>query len=413
MSKFSTLSKKTRKAIVYGVLITVLLLAILTVYMVSKLEEQSRTFIFNAQPSTTTNVEMTYRYGVLDQEDYDDLTIDYSGLENLTFDEIDNSSPLQENSKISKEYGNLQLDFIYPRGSIYKIDGSSVSINSQYLGVDKKYYLNLVNTDSFTQVFNTYSELLTYLQPYIYMEDQNFSTLSIITDADRSNDSSIRLLSNGFGFTQYGFPSECEFTYSHKLVPVDTTNQNTQSFNIQEICPPNQAAYFPGLLDTVGYMDKIDYFITTDDASGSFPIIIDPNDAYAIITGNTIIESDEVNSYLFIIDSSSRVHLTAHNNFVRLSTNWSTLGKIPKGRSSFPRATLEMKNLTGELQYGKNLQLIETDSVLEIINGVEIRTYFNYIGADIGKITISSSYYVRGLFEEIVLNGRRLITIKE
>ena len=132
--------------------------------------------------------------------------------------------------------------------------------------------------------------------------------------------------------------------------------QTAQDFMLQELCPPNQAAYYAGLLDSIGYMDKIDFFIKTDDVTESFPIIIDPNDAYAIVTGNNLIQSDEINSYLFIIESASRIHLTAHNNFIRIGTNWPAAGSLSEGRLSFPDASLVIFNLPGALAYGKENQ---------------------------------------------------------
>jgi hypothetical protein len=413
MSKYSTLSKKTRKAIIYSGIILTLLILLLIFRLVLLAEERSRSFAFTADPSSNAAYQLTYRYDLLDQDDYDSLLIEFSGLENLTFDEVGNSSPQQENSKISKEYGNLQLDLIYPIGSIYKIEGSSITISDQYAGDVKKYSLTLVNTTSQTQVFDSYGDLLTYLEPYVYQKDQKLSTLSIITDAHRPDSSSIRILSNSIGLTQYGFPSGCKIAFADHIIPNDAAIQPPRVFNLQELCPPNQAAYYPGLLDTIGFMDKIDFFINTDDGSGSFPIIVDPNDAYAIVTGNNLIPSNEINSYLFIIDSASRIHLTAHNNFMRVSTYWSISGKIPVGRFSFPHASLEITNLPGNLLYGKYARDIDAASYLQIINGEKIRSSINSTLSDQDDKAFFSRLFVKGLFEAVNLNDRTIIKVDE
>jgi hypothetical protein len=413
MTKFSKLNNKNKKAIIYGSIIAILLIAFLIVRLVLLAEERSRTFTFTADPTATAGYQLTYRYDLLNQDDYDSLSIDFLSLENLTFDEAGNPSSQQENSRISKEYGNLQLDLIYPIGSIYKIVGSSITISDQYDGDVKKYSLTLVNTDSHTQIFNSYFELLAFLEPYLYQQDQKLSTLSLITDAHHSDSSSIRVLSNGFRLTQYGFPSGCEISYSDHNTPNNATDQTVQAFNLQELCPPNQAAYYPGLLDPIGFMDKIDFFINTDDDAGSFPIIIDPNDAYAIVTGNNIIQSDEINSYLFIIESASRIHLTAHNNFVRIGTTWSTSSGLPQGRLSFPHASLELSSLPGELFYGKVNRMIDATSNLQVSNGEKIRTSINTTIYDQNNIPFLSRLFVKGLFSEIILNDRRIIKAGE
>jgi hypothetical protein len=413
MSKFSKLDKKSKKIIIYASIAGVLLIAFLVVRLVILVQERSRTFIFSADPTSTSGYQLSYQYGLLDQEDYESLSIDISYLENLTFDEIGNPSPRQENSKISKEYGNLQLDLIYPIGSIYQFDGSSVSITDQYIGDTKKYTLTWVDTQSHSQTFNAYHELVAYLEPYLVQEDQKLSTLSIISDADQSNTSSLRIFSNGFGLTQYGFPSGCEMAFSHLNPPDDSSDPTTQAFNLQEECPPNQAAFYPGLLDSIGFMDKIDFFITTDGYSGAFPIIIDPNDAFAIVTGNHLIQSDEINSFLFIINSASRIHLTAHNNFVRIGTNWSASSSLPESRLSFPHADLELMNLPGELLFGKDVQAIDADSDLQIIDGERIRTSLNATLFDQNESAYLSRLYMKGLFSEIILNDRTIIKIND
>lgn len=410
MKKYSSFSKKTKKAIIYGVIIGVLLIAFLIVRLVMLAEERSRTFTFTADTSTTSGYQLSYQYGLLDQEDYDSLSIDLSGLENLTFDETGNPSPRQENSRISKEYGNLQLDLIYPIGSIYQIEGASVSIDADSTGSDKRYTLTL---DDIPQVFNSYSELVAYLSPYLYQEDQKLSTLSIITDSAHSDRSSIRLLSNGFGLTQYGFPSGCEIIYTQPAAPAPDTGQTTQDFMLQELCPPNQSAYYAGLLDSIGYMDKIDFFIKTGNAAEAFPIIIDPNDAYAIVTGNKLIQSDEINSYLFIIESASRIHLTAHNNFVRIGSSWPATGNLSEGRLSFPNASLVAINLPGPLAYGKESQLIDAVSTLKVIDGEKVRTSLNAILTDPNGNPYRIRVFIKGLFSEIIQNDRTIIKADE
>jgi hypothetical protein len=413
MTKFASLSKKTKKAIVYGVIIGILLIAFLIVRLVMLAEERSRTFIFTAEPSSSGGYQLNYQYGLLEQDDYDSLSIDISGLEYLSFDEVGNPSPQQENSRTSKDYGNLQLDLIYPIGSIYKIEGASVSITDQTIGDTKKYSLTWVDTESHTQTFNAYHELLAYLEPYLYQADQKLSTLSLITDSDHSDSSSIRLLSNGFGLTQYGFPSGCEIIYAQPAASTEGAGQIVPAFNLQELCPPNQAAYYPGLLDPIGYMDKIDFFIKTDDVTRSFPIIIDPNDTYAILTGNNLIQSDEINSYLFIIESASRIHLTAHNNFVRIGAKWSETSNPSEGRLSFPGASLVITNLPGALIYGKENQLIDASSTLKIIAGENVRTSLNAILAGQNGLPSLTRVYIKGLFAEIILNDRTIIKADE
>jgi hypothetical protein len=410
MTKFTSLSKKTKKAIIYGVIIAVLLIAFLIVRLVMLAEERSRTFTFTADPSSTGGYQLSFQYGLLEQEDYDSLSIDLSGLENLTFDEIGNPSPQQENSRISKEYGNLQLDLIYPIGSIYKIEAASVSINADATGSDKRYTLTV---NDIPQVFNSYSELVAYLKPYQYQEDQKLSTLSIITDSGHSESSSIRLLSNGFGLTQYGFPSGCEILYAQPAVSGAGSAATAQDLKLQELCPPNQTAYYAGLLDSIGYMDKIDFFIKTDDVTRSFPIIIDPTDAYAIVTGSNLIQSDEINSYLFIIESASRIHLTAHNNFVRIGTNWSETGNRSEGRLSFPDASLVISNLPGALVYGKENITIDAISTLKVIDGEKVRTSLNAILTDLNGNPSLTRVYIKGLFAEIILNDRTIIKADE
>jgi hypothetical protein len=410
MTKFTSLSKKNKKAIIYGVIIAVLLIAFLIVRLVMLAEERSRTFTFTADPSSTGGYQLSFQYGLLEQEDYDSLSIDLSGLENLTFDEIGNPSPQQENSRISKEYGNLQLDLIYPIGSIYKIEAASVSINADATGSDKRYTLTV---NDIPQVFNSYSELVAYLKPYQYQEDQKLSTLSIITDSGHSESSSIRLLSNGFGLTQYGFPSGCEILYAQPAVSGAGSAATAQDLKLQELCPPNQTAYYAGLLDSIGYMDKIDFFIKTDDVTRSFPIIIDPTDAYAIVTGSNLIQSDEINSYLFIIESASRIHLTAHNNFVRIGTNWSETGNRSEGRLSFPDASLVISNLPGALVYGKENITIDAISTLKVIDGEKVRTSLNAILTDLNGNPSLTRVYIKGLFAEIILNDRTIIKADE
>ena len=356
--------------------------------------------------------DVIFRYGELTQKDYDSLAIDFSGLENLTFDETGNPSPRQENSSISKKYGNLQIEFIYPKGSIYKFDGSPVSISDQYIGENKVYSLTIGDDESHTQILNSYQELLVYLQPYLYSDGPEISTFSMVTDAYGSDEASIRLSSGGMGFTQYGFPFACEIEFSYQGVPADGTETDLLSFDLQETCPPNQAAFFPGLLDSIGFMDKIDYFITTEGNPNAFPIIIDPHDAFVIFPGN-IIGTDETNSYLFIIDSATRIHLTAHNNYIHLSTDWTTFNALPTGRFSFPHATLEMMRLPGELLYGKQDRIIDSSSVLKIVDGRKFRLTINSTTNDPNDNPIILPFYAKGLFEEIILNDKRLIKISE
>ncbi|GEM_PF-6033689 len=409
MTKFSALSKRAKKAIVYAVIIGILLVALLVVYLVIKAEERSRSFNFTAE-SPAANYVTTFRYGELDQDDYETLSIDYSGLQNLTFDESGNPSPPQLNSNLSKEYGNIQIEVIYPQGAIYTIEGSSVSINDRYDADHRQYVLTLVNSDTVTRVFDTYQDLLTYLEPYRYSTGPEMATFSLVTDAYGAEASSLRLLSGGFGFTQYGFPIQCEITYANRLAPQDDGGGTVNSFKLQETCPPNQAAFYPGLLDTIGFMDKIDFFLAIDKNPEAFPIIIDPEFAYAFFPYDTTINRDEINSYLFIIDSSTRLHLTAHNNFVNISSSWSPSNHLPSGRLSFPHATVEIQDLPGTLLYsGKNERAIEPPSILQIVEGTRIRAYINTttLGAD--KLPMWASFYLKGLFQEIILDDRTII----
>jgi hypothetical protein len=412
MSKFSALSHKQKKTVVYGGLLIILLLAAGIFYLVYKLQEHARTFTFTADPAPG-DFQAIYRYGRLGQEDYENITVDFSGMTNLAFNEIGNPSPRQENSPTSKKYGNLQLDLIYPRGSIYKMEGVDISLHTQPGAAGSEYILTLAGSETSTQVFTSLGDLQDYLSPYIYLGDQNFSTLSIITDAYRSDDATINMISDHIGLTQYGFPSDCEFIYTHQAAVGENGAGIENALIIQELCPPNQSAYFPGLLDSIGYMDKIDFFIKTDESAGSFPIIIDPNDSYAIITGSNIIESGENNAYLYIIDSAARIHLTAHNNYLTVTSLWADSGKPPEGRFAFPFADLQIANLAGQLGYGDEGQTVDDASELQITGGEKLRTSINMTLFDTDDQPVFSTFYARGLFEEIRLNGRRLIKITE
>jgi uncharacterized protein YqfB (UPF0267 family) len=413
MTKINTLNNNAKKAIVYGSIITFLLLVALIAYLVIKAEERSRSFTFTSDPATTANYETIYRYGELDQNDYESLSIDFSGLENLTFDEIGNPSAPQENSTLSKDYGNIQIEIIYPKGTIYRIEGSSVSISDRYTTDHKQYVLTLVNSDSVTRVFDSYAELLAYLEPYRYLDGPEMTTFSMVTDGYGSEDSSIRLLSGGFGFTQYGFPINCEIKYTNLQATQDSTIENANAFNLQEVCPPNQAAFYPGLLDTIGFMDKIDFFIAIDNNPDAFPLIIDPEDAFAFFPGDITIDSGEINSYLFIIDSSTRLHLTAHNNFVNISSSWPAVNHLPDGRFSFPHATVEMKDLTGALHYAKYDRVIDPSSILQIVDGTKIRISIYGTVLDANKNPFFTPFYAKGLFEEIILNDKTIIKAKK
>jgi hypothetical protein len=202
--------------------------------------------------------------------------------------------------------------------------------------------------------------------------------------------------------------------YTNQNASQDSAGGNSNGFNLQETCPPNQAAFYPGLLDTIGFMDKIDFFLAIDNNPETFPIIIDPENAYAFFPYDYTIGRDEINSYLFIIDSSTRLHLTAHNNFVNISSSWSPVNQLPGGHFSFPHATVEMKDLPGILLYsGKYDRLIESASILQIVDGTKIRAFINTTTLDADKISHWTPFFIKGLFQEIILDNRTIIKADE
>jgi hypothetical protein len=413
MSKFSSLSQNAKKAIIYAGCVLLLLVVYLIVRLILGAVEHSRSFTFTADPLGMAEFKVDFRYDELDQDDYETMDLGFLGLENILIDEIGNSSPYQGNSSISKNYGNIQIDFVYPTGAVYKIDGSVVSLRSYYTGDDKKYLLEVDGADNFTREFNSYPELLAYLQPYLVPDGYDLSPLSIVTDGYGSPESSIQLFSDNIGYTQYGFPSNCEIEYSVHNPSNENMPESLQSIALKEFCPPNQDTFFPGLLDNVGFIDKIDFFITTDEASGSYPIIIDPKDAYAFMSDNRIIDVSEINSYLFIIDSTSRIHVTAHNNYIRFSTDWSSNDKIPQGLFSFPHAIVELTSLPGQLHYGKTDRVVDAASTLEFYNGRKIRASIYSMILDPENNPYSAPFFVKGIFDEIILNDRTLIDLSE
>jgi hypothetical protein len=131
------------------------------------------------------------------------------------------------------------------------------------------------------------------------------------------------------------------------------------------------------------------------------------------MSDNRIIDVSEINSYLFIIDSTSRIHVTAHNNYIRFSTDWSLNDKIPQGLFSFPHATVELTSLSGQLHYGKTDRVVDAASTLEFYNGRKIRASIYSMMLDPENNPFSAPFFVKGIFDEIILNDRTLIDLSE